>query len=201
VPYADVVTSTTHKTLRGPRSGFILCGSKLARAIDEAVFPRMQGGPLMHVIAAKAVCFHEALQPSFSSYQQAVLANALALASELERLGLRLISGGTDNHMVLVDLTETGSTGQEAEESLEATGIVVNRNAIPFDPRPPRITSGIRLGTPAVTSRGLGPEEMKHVASLIVKVITNPGRRDIQDRVREEVGQICSRFPVPGVDD
>jgi glycine hydroxymethyltransferase len=201
VPYADVVSSTTHKTLRGPRSGFILCDSKLARTIDEAVFPRMQGGPLMHIIAAKAVCFHEALQPSFSSYQQAVLANALTLASALERLGLRLISGGTDNHMVVVDLTETEVTGREAEESLEAAGIVVNRNAIPFDPRPPRITSGIRLGTPAVTSRGLGPEEMKHVASLIVKVITNLSRRDIQNQVKEEVGQICSRFPVPGVDD
>ena len=196
VPYADVVTSTTHKTLRGPRSGFILCRSELAHSIDTAVFPGMQGGPLMHVIAAKAVCFREALQPSFVDYQRAVLDNALVLASELQRLGLRLISGGTDNHMVLVDLTETGVTGREAEESLEATGIVVNRNSIPFDPRPPRVTSGIRLGTPAVTTRGFGKEEMKRVASLIVKVISNIGNLDIQNQVKEEVSQLCSRFPV-----
>ena len=195
VPYADVVTSTTHKTLRGPRSGFILCRSELASSIDDAVFPRMQGGPLMHVIAAKAVCFLEALQPSFVDYQRAVLDNALVLASELQRLGLRLISGGTDNHMVLVDLTETGLTGRKAEESLEATGIVVNRNPIPFDPRPPRVTSGIRLGTPAMTTRGFGKEEMKHVASLIVEVISNIGNQDIQNQVKEEVSQICSRFP------
>ena len=196
VPYADVVTSTTHKTLRGPRSGFILCRSELAHSIDEAVFPRMQGGPLMHVIAAKAVCFREALQPSFVDYQRAVLDNALVLASELQRLGLHLISGGTDNHMVLVDLTETGVTGRKAEESLEATGIVVNRNPIPFDPRPPRVTSGIRLGTPAVTTRGFGREEMKRVASLTVKVISNIGNLDVQNQVKEEVSQLCSRFPV-----
>ncbi len=195
VPYADVVTSTTHKTLRGPRSGFILCRSELAPSIDEAVFPRMQGGPLMHVIAAKAVCFREALQPSFVDYQRAVLDNALVLASELQRLGLRLISGGTDNHMVLVDLIETGVAGREAEESLEATGIVVNRNSIPFDPRPPRATSGIRLGTPAVTTRGFGKEEMKRIASLIMKVISNIGNLDVQNQVKEEVSQICSRFP------
>jgi glycine hydroxymethyltransferase len=196
VPYADVVTSTTHKTLRGPRSGFILCRSELAHSIDEAVFPRMQGGPLMHVIAAKAVCFREALQPSFVDYQRAVLDNALVLSSELQRLGLRLISGGTDNHMVLVDLTETGVTGREAEESLEATGIVVNRNSIPFDPRPPRVTSGIRVGTPAVTTRGFGKGEMKRITSLIMKVISNIGNLDAQSQVKEEVSQLCSRFPV-----
>jgi len=200
MPYAEVVTSTTHKTLRGPRSGFILCWKELAASIDEAVFPRMQGGPLMHVIAAKAVCFREALQPSFVDYQRAVLDNALVLASELQRLGLRLISGGTDNHMVLVDLTETGITGREAEESLGAAGIVVNRNPIPFDPRPPRITSGIRLGTPAVTTCGFGKEEMKHVSSLIVKVISNIGNLHIRRQVKEEVSQICSRFPLPGND-
>lgn len=201
VPYADVVTSTTHKTLRGPRSGFILCRSELASSIDEAVFPEMQGGPLMHVIAAKAVCFYEALQPSFFDYQRAVLDNALVLASELQRLGMRLVSGGTDNHMVLVDLTGTGVTGRQAEECLQASGIVVNRNAIPFDPRPPRVTSGMRLGTPAVTTRGFGKEEMKRIASLIVRVITNIGNLDIQNQVKEEVGQICSRFPVPGIDE
>jgi glycine hydroxymethyltransferase len=196
VPYADVVTSTTHKTLRGPRSGFILCRSELAHSIDEAVFPRMQGGPLMHVIAAKAVCFREALQPSFVDYQRAVLDNALVLSSELQRLGLRLISGGTDNHMVLVDLTETGVTGREAEESLAATGIVLNRNSIPFDLRPPRVTSGIRVGTPAVTTRGFGKGEMKRITSLIMKVISNIGNLDAQSQVKEEVSQLCSRFPV-----
>ncbi|MBA7699093.1 Serine hydroxymethyltransferase [subsurface metagenome] len=201
VPYADVVTSTTHKTLRGPRSGFILCRSQLASSIDVAVFPRMQGGPLMHAIAAKAVCFYEALQPSFVDYQRAILDNALILASELQRLGLRLISGGTDNHLVLVDLTETGVTGKEAEGYLGAAGIVVNRNAIPFDPRPPLVASGIRLGTPAVTTRGLGSEEMKRIASLIIKVITNIGDQNIQNQVRQEVSQICHRFPIPGIDD
>ncbi len=201
VPYADVVTSTTHKTLRGPRSGFIMCRSQLASSIDMAVFPRMQGGPLMHVIAAKAVCFYEALQPSFVDYQQAILDNALALASELQQLGLRLVSGGTDNHLVLVDLTEIGVTGREAEDSLGATGIVVNRNAIPFDPRPPLLASGIRLGTPAVTTRGFTRKEMKLIASLIVKVITNIGDQNIQNQVSKEVSQICHRFPVPGIYD
>ena len=156
IPYSDVVTSTTHKTLRGPRSGFILCRSELASAVDAAVFPEMQGGPFMHVIAAKAVAFHEAMQPDFADYQRAVLDNALTLATELQRLGLRLVSGGTDNHLILVDLTSTGVTGRQAEESLEAAGIIVNRNTIPFDPRPPAVTSGIRLGTPAITTRGFG---------------------------------------------
>jgi len=201
VPYADVVTSTSHKTLRGPRSGFILCRSKLASAIDAAVFPQMQGGPLMHAIAAKAVAFYEAMQPSFVDYQRATLNNALVLATELQRLGLRLISGGTDNHLILVDLTETGITGKKAEEALGRTGIVVNRNAIPFDSYPPLVTSGIRLGTPAVTTRGFGGEEMKLIASLVVKVITNIGNLDIQNQVSQEVSQMCQRFPVPGIDD
>lgn len=201
VPYADVVTSTTHKTLRGPRSGFILCQQEFASSIDAAVFPEMQGGPFMHVIVAKAVAFYEAMQPSFTDYQRATLDNALTLASELQRLGLRLTSGGTDTHLVLVDLTETGVTGKEAEESLEAAGIVVNRNAIPFDPRQPLVASGIRLGTPAVTTRGFSREEMKHIASLIVKVISNFDNTDIQHQVKQEVSQICSRFPVPGIDD
>jgi len=200
VPYADMITSTTHKTLRGPRGGFILCRSELASAIDEAVFPEMQGGPLMHVIAAKAVAFYEAMQPDFVNYQRATLDNALALASELQRLGLHLISGGTDNHMILVDLTQTGVTGKQAEEALGKVGIVVNRNNIPFDSRPPAVTSGIRLGTPAVTTRGFGKEEMKHLASLIVKVITNTGSPDIENQVSQEVSQICSRFPLPGID-
>jgi len=200
VPYADVITSTTHKTLRGPRGGFILCRNELASAIDEAVFPEMQGGPFMHAIAAKAVAFHEAMQPDFVDYQRATLDNALVLASELKQLGLRLVSGGTDTHLILVDLTETRVTGREAEEALGAAGIVVNRNPIPFDPRPPFVTSGIRLGTPAVTSRGFGKKEMKHIASLIVKVIIDIGNQDIQTQVNQEVKQICAHFPVPGID-
>ncbi len=201
VPYADVVTSTSHKTLRGPRGGFILCRRQLASAIDTAVFPEMQGGPLMHAIAAKAVAFHEAMQPDFVDYQRATLDNALVLASELKRLGLHLISGGTDNHLILIDLTETGVTGKEAETALGRTGIVVNRNAIPFDPRPPLVASGIRLGTPAVTTRGFGSEEMKLTASLVVKVITNIGNLDIQNQVSQDVSQLCHRFAVPGIDD
>jgi glycine hydroxymethyltransferase len=201
VPYAEVITSTTHKTLRGPRSGFILSRRELASSIDDAVFPRMQGGPLMHAIAAKAVCFYEAMQLSFTDYQRAILDNAQVLASELQRLGLRLISGGTDNHLILVDLTEIGITGKRAEECLEVVGIVVNRNAIPFDQQSPRIATGIRLGTPAVTTRGFGREEMKRIASLIVKVITNFGDLNVEKQVRDEVSQMCSRFPVPGIDD
>jgi glycine hydroxymethyltransferase len=201
VPYADVITSTTHKTLRGPRGGFILCRRELASKIDAAVFPEMQGGPLMHVIAAKAVAFHEALEPGFTDYQRRVLDNALILASELDRLGLRLVSGGTDNHMVLVDLTETGVTGREAEEALGEAGIVVNRNAIPFDPHSPRITSGIRLGTPAVTSRDFGEAEMKKTAALIVRVVKGISDRDLRLKVRREVSEMCRRFPLPGVDD
>ncbi|MFC2122377.1 serine hydroxymethyltransferase [Bacteroidota bacterium] len=198
VPYADIVTSTTHKTLRGPRSGFILCRQDLASAIDEAVFPGMQGGPLMHVIAAKAVAFHEALQTDFEDYQRAVIDNALVLATELQSSGLRLVSGGTDNHLVLVDLTSAGVTGRQVEESLQAAGIVVNRNAIPFDPRPPRAASGIRLGTPAVTTRGFGKDEIKHIASLINRVIDSVDNQDVQSQVRQEVEKLCSRFPVPG---
>jgi glycine hydroxymethyltransferase len=201
VPYADVITSTTHKTLRGPRGGFILCRKELAAKIDSAVFPEMQGGPLMHVIAAKAVAFREALELGFTDYQRCVLDNALVLAGELDRLGLRLVSGGTDNHMVLVDLTETGVTGWEAEKALGEAGIVVNRNAIPFDPHPPRKTSGIRLGTPAVTSRGFGEEEMKKTAALIVSVVRNMADQDLRLKVSQEVSEMCRRFPLPGVDD
>lgn len=202
VPYADVITSSTHKTLRGPRGGLILCRSELASAIDAAVSPQMQGGPLMHTIAAKAVAFYEAMQPDFADYQRAILDNALVLATELQQLGMRLVSGGTDNHLVLVDLTGIGVTGREAEEALGRTGIMVNRSAIPFaDTHPPRIASGIRLGTPATTTRGFGVEEMKHIASLVVKVITNIGDLDIQEQVNQAVSLLCSRFPVPGIDD
>jgi glycine hydroxymethyltransferase len=201
IPYAEVVTSTTHKTLRGPRSGFILCQQDFAAAIDDGVFPQMQGGPLMQVIAAKAVCFQEAMQPGFTDYQRAVLDNAKVLAEGLQQNGLRLVSGGTDNHMVLVDLTETGVTGKQAEEALGKVDIVVNRNTVPFDPAPPRITSGIRLGTPAVTTRGFSKEEMKKIAALVIEIISHIDDAAVQKKAAQEVAEMCSRFPVPGIDD
>ncbi|MFC2070669.1 serine hydroxymethyltransferase [Chloroflexota bacterium] len=201
IPYADVVTSTTHKTLRGPRGGFILCRKELASAIDAAVFPGMQGGPLTHIIAGKAVAFHEAMQPEFVEYQRAVLDNAFTLAEELKRLGMKLISDGTDTHLVLVSLVKEGITGKKAEEALGRANIVANRDPIPFDERPGQITSGIRFGTPAVTTRGFGKEEIKKIAPLIVKIINNIDNPDIETQVKQEVNELCSRFPVPGIGD
>ena len=200
VPYADVVTSTTHKTLRGPRSAFILCRKDHAHEIDHAVFPEMQGGPLVHSIAAKAVCFYEALQPSFYDYQKAVLDNALTLAKALQSDGLRLVSGGTDNHLILVDLTGTGVNGKDAQEALERVGIVVNRNSIPFDTQSTWTTGGIRVGTPSATTRGLRQPEMKQIAAWIIKIIGNLGDTSVEAQVRDEVKQMCSRFPVPSID-
>ena len=200
VPDAQIVTSSTHKTLRGPRSGFILCKEDLAAKIDAAVFPTMQGGPMMHAIAAKAVAFFEAMQPDFVTYQKAVLENARVLAAELQHNGLRLVSGGTDNHLILIDLTSTGITGITAQEALEAAGILVNRNSIPSDPRSPQITSGIRLGTPAITTRGFGSGEMKRIASFILKVLSDPKDKKIQKEISEQVVDICRRFPAPGID-
>jgi glycine hydroxymethyltransferase len=199
VPYAHVTSSTTQKTLRGPRGGFILCDQERASAIDAAVFPGMQGGPFMHIIAAKAVCFFEAMQPEFVDYQKSVLRNARVLASELQRYGMRVVSGGTDNHIVLVDLSPQGISGKDAEQALWSAGISVNRNTIPFDPKPPAITSGIRMGTPAVTTRGFGVEEMKHIASSIAKVLSPSGDRKIQKQVGQEVREMCQRFPIPGL--
>ena len=201
VPYADVVTSTTHKTLRGPRGGFILCRRELASAIDAAVFPQMQGGPLMNLIAAKAVALYEAAQPEFIEYQRATLDNALILATELKNLGLHLMSGGTDTHLMLASLTKLGITGKEAEEALCKVGIIANRDSIPFDPLPAHKTSGIRFGTPAVTTRGFGKEEMRFIASAIIKIITNIGNTEIENQICQEVKQLCSRFPIPGIDD
>jgi len=199
LPHAQVVTSTTQKTLRGPRGGFILCSKDLASAIDAAVFPMMQGGPHMHTIAAKAVCFFEAMQPEFVDYQRAILENARVLAAELQRQGLRIVSGGTDNHLALVDLTPMRMSGRDAEEALERAGIFVNRNTIPFDLKPPRVASGIRVGTPAITTRGFGVEETKHTASVIFKVLSNLGDERVEKQVREEVREMCQRFPVPGI--
>ncbi len=199
VPHAQVITSTTQKTLRGPRGGFILCDKEFASAIDAAVFPETQGGPLMHAIAAKAICFFEAMQPEFVEYQRSVLENASLLAYELQRRGLRIVSGGTDTHLVLVDLSLLGISGREAEQALEAAGILVNRNSIPFDPKPPQITSGIRVGTPAATTRGFGAEEMKRLGSLIFQVLSSPYDQRVQEQVREEVREMCQRLPIPGI--
>jgi glycine hydroxymethyltransferase len=200
VPYSDAVSSTTHKTLRGPRSGFVLCRKEIGPKLDSAVFPRMQGGPLVHTIAAKAVAFHEALQPEFYDYQKAILDNALTLATELKKAGLRLVSGGTDNHLVLVDLASTGLTGRQVQDALEASNIVANRNAVPFDTLSRKVTGGIRFGTPAATTRGMRTEEMKRIAGWIVKIIAHIDDVNIQNEVKEEVLQLCLRFPIPGVD-
>ena len=197
VPYAQIVTSTTHKTLRGPRGGFILSTSDLARDVNRGVFPNAQGGPLMHIIAAKAVAFGEAMTPEFAAYQRGIRENAGALADELNAGGLRLVSGGTDNHMVLVDVTPLGITGRQAEESLGRANIVVNRNAIPYDPKPPRVASGMRLGTPSVTSRGFGKTEMAAVARLIVRTLSNIDDEAVEREVRDEVLSLAERFPAP----
>lgn len=197
VPYSHVVTSTTHKTLRGPRSGMILCQKDLAQRIDRSVFPGTQGGPHMHVIAAKAVCFGEAMKPEFVQYQQRVVENARTLAEELQRYGLRIVSGGTDNHLLLVDVGVKGITGRDAERALEAAGIVVNKNTIPYDERPPAVGSGIRIGTPALTTRGFGPDEMRHIARLMVRVLENLGDAEVTASVRAEVTALCQQFPVP----
>ena len=197
VPYADFVTTTTHKTLRGPRAGLVLCKGEWAAKLNSVVFPMIQGGPMMHTIAAKAVAFYEALQPEFKAYQQAVVDNAKALASELQRQGLRLVSGGTDNHLVLVDLRGIHVTGIVAQDELESVGIITNRNAIPFDPAPPKVASGIRLGMPAMTTRGFGTAETKQVASMIVRVLTHIGDGKVKKEVAEQVADLCRRFPAP----
>lgn len=197
IPYCDVVTTTTHKTLRGPRGGAIFCKAELAKAVDKAVFPGQQGGPLMHIIAAKAVAFGEALRPEFRAYQQRILDNAQALAAELTAQGMRLVSGGTDNHLMLVDLRPLGVTGKDAEDALGTAGITVNKNMIPYDPQPAKVTSGIRVGTPAVTTRGFGPEEMRRVGRWIGRVLKNAEDERVRHEVRQEVMQLCLRFPVP----
>ena len=199
-PHAQVVTSTTQKTLRGPRGGLILCDEDLARKIDFAVFPYMQGGPFMHVITAKAVCFGEALRPDYARYAAQIVANAQAMARELSEAGLRLVSGGTDNHLILVDLTPLNRTGREVELALEQVGISANKNAIPYDPKPPRVTSGLRLGTPAITSRGFKEEDARQVAQLIVRVVTNMGDESVKKQVSHDVKELTARFKVPGLD-
>ncbi|MFN7888647.1 MAG: serine hydroxymethyltransferase [Pirellula sp.] len=197
VPYADYVTTTTHKTLRGPRSGLILCRSEYAKPINSAVFPGIQGGPLMHVVAGKAVCFAEALLPSFKEYGKQVVANAKVLADSLMAHGLRLISGGTDNHLVLVDVTSFGIGGKIAEKALDECGITVNMNMIPFDTRKPMDPSGIRIGAPALTTRGMGTDEFKTIATWIATALKSHDDAAMLAQIREDVRQMASQFPVP----
>jgi glycine hydroxymethyltransferase len=198
-PHADLVTTTTHKTLRGPRGGITFARADLAAAVDKAVFPGIQGGPLMHVIAAKAVAFKLALEPVFREDQRRTIDNAQALAATLAERGASLVSGGTDNHLMLVDVTPLGVTGKEAERLLDEVGITVNKNAIPFDPLPPNTASGIRVGSPAVTTRGFGPPEMRRVGELIVRTIEGRDDPAVLSSVSAEVRDICDRFPVPGL--
>lgn len=197
VPWADFVTSTTHKSLRGPRAGFVLCKKDWAAKVNQAVFPGMQGGPLMHAVAAKAICFGEALQPAFQGYAAQVVANARTLAHELSRRHFRLVSGGTDNHLLLVDVTTRGLTGKQAEKALDTAGITVNRNGIPFDTRPPLDPSGIRIGTPALTTRGMRETEMRQIAGWIGEVLSAPDDAEVQHRVKARVMELCQAYPAP----
>jgi glycine hydroxymethyltransferase len=196
VPHADFVTTTTHKTLRGPRGGMVLCTAKYAKELDKTVFPGVQGGPLMHIIAAKAVCFREALEPSFREYQHQIVVNARRLAAGMAAHGFRLVSGGTDNHLMLVDVFSKGLTGKVAEAALGKAGITVNKNAIPFDQNPPMVASGVRIGTPAVTTRGMGEPEMDQIAGFIARVLSAPEDDRALGMVRSEVEALCRKFPL-----
>jgi glycine hydroxymethyltransferase len=196
VPYSDMVSTTTHKTLRGPRGGMVLCREKYAKDLDRSVFPGVQGGPLMHIIAAKAVCFKEALAPDFAVYQKQIVANAARLAQSLTSAGFRLVSGGTDNHLMLVDVFSRGITGKLAESALGKAGITVNKNAIPFDQNPPMTASGIRIGTPAVTSRGMREADMDVIGDLIARALQTPDDEKALGMVRIEVERLCRKFPL-----
>jgi glycine hydroxymethyltransferase len=196
VPYADFVTTTTHKTLRGPRGGIVMCKAEHAKAVDKIIFPGLQGGPLMHVIAAKAVALKEALAPSFKRYQQQVIANAKALAQGLVERGYHIVSGGTDTHLMLVNLTNKGVTGKEAESALDAAGIIVNKNAVPYDEKPPAVASGIRLGSPIVSTRGMREAEMREIVSLIDRVLQQRQDQSTLETVRTQAKALCDRFPI-----
>ena len=196
VEYADIVTTTTHKTLRGPRGGMIMCKEEYAKAIDKSIFPGIQGGPLMHVIAAKAVAFGEALQPEFKEYAKQVIVNAQTLADALQQEGFTIVSGGTDTHVLLVDLRAVGLTGKVAEHILDEVGITCNKNTIPFDPESPFVTSGIRLGTPALTTRGLNAEDMKEIASIIALVLKHPEDTADQEEAKQRVAKLCKQYPM-----
>ncbi|MBX7102971.1 MAG: serine hydroxymethyltransferase [Gemmataceae bacterium] len=197
VPHADFVTSTTHKTLRGPRSGFVLCKEAWGQKVNSAVFPGIQGGPLMHVVAAKAVAFGEALRPEFREYMEQTLTNAKVVAEELQKAGFRIVSGGTDNHLLLVDVNSRGVTGKVAEKALDAAGITVNKNMIPFDPRPPLDPSGIRIGTPALTTRGMKEPEMRQVAGWIAEILSTPDDVGLQSKIRAAAAELGKSFPAP----
>ena len=196
VPYAEFVTSTTHKTLRGPRGGFIMCKKEFAKKIDTEVFPGIQGGPLMHIIAAKAVCFKEALKPEFKAYQKQIVKNSRVFAGEMARLGYRIVAGGTDTHLFLVDLTDKNITGRDAATALDKSGITVNKNLIPYDPKPPLVASGIRIGTPAVTTRGMKESHMREIAALIDTILRRPDDEKAAKSVRRAVGRLVKRFPL-----
>ena len=196
VPHMDFVTTTTHKTLRGPRAGMVMCRAQFQKEVDRAVFPTIQGGPLMHVIAAKAVSFKEALEESFKDYQRQVIANAKVLAGELANAGFRIVSGGTDNHLMLVDVFVRGLTGAQAEKALERAGITVNKNAIPFDTQPPMKASGIRIGTPALTTRGMKEDDMRQIALFISEALADPENESAQDSLRARIKEMCERFPI-----
>lgn len=196
VPYADFVTTTTHKTLRGPRGGVTMCRAEYAKAVDKLVFPGLQGGPLMHVIAAKAVAFKEALSPSFKRYQQQVLANAKGLAQGFVDRGYKIVSGGTDTHLMLLNLTNKGITGKEADAALDAAGIIVNKNAVPYDEKPPAVASGIRLGSPIVSTRGMREPEMKQIVDLVDRVLQHRQEPEVLEDVRMQAKALCARFPI-----
>jgi glycine hydroxymethyltransferase len=196
IPYADFVTTTTHKTLRGPRSGMIMCKEEHAKAVDKMIFPGIQGGPLMHVVAAKAVAFKEALAPGFTTYQQQVLANAKVLADGFLSRGYQVVSGGTENHLFLLNLNSRNVTGKDAEAALNASGIVVNKNAVPFDEKPPMVASGIRIGTPTVSTRGMQQAEMEQIVSWMDDIIQHTQDTSLHKRILREVKNMCSRFPI-----
>ncbi len=196
VPHADVVSTTTHKTLRGPRGGLVLCRSALAKEIDKLTFPGTQGGPLVHTIAAKAVCLKEAMEPSFKEYQKQIVVNAKALANAIGKRGFRIIAGGTDNHVFLIEVHPRGITGKDAEQALDRAGITVNKNSIPFDPLPPMKAGGIRLGSPSVTTRGMKEPEMELIAGWIAEILTNIGNAEVEQKVRKQVAELAARFPI-----
>jgi glycine hydroxymethyltransferase len=196
IPYADIVSTTTHKTLRGPRGGMVLCKAAFAKELDKLTFPGTQGGPLVHTIAAKAVCFKEAMEPSFKGYQQQVAANAKALAASIAKQGFRIVSGGTDNHLLLIEVHPRGITGADAEKALDRAGLTVNKNAIPFDPLPPMKAGGIRLGTPSITTRGMKEPEMEKIGVWIADILSHMGDAAVEQRVRAEVAALAARFPI-----
>jgi len=196
VPHADLVSTTTHKTLRGPRGGMVLCRGAFAKELDKLTFPGTQGGPLVHTIAAKAVCLKEAMEPSFKEYQRQVVANAQAMATAVASRGFRIVSGGTDNHLFLIEVHSRGITGKDAEQALDRAGITVNKNSIPFDPLPPMKAGGIRLGSPSVTTRGMKEAEMKLIGNWVAEVLQHVGDAGVEGKVREQVAQVAARFPI-----